>query len=378
LCISRLIDLQVVTPGGDVLSLAALGPNASLRSNRLDTILTIGLPALPGSPASSHAGRWVVRLRLGRGKDAHALLLAESTLASFASRSSDLRGGVPYTLLVETRSNLALRVGRSTPRVLPGDTLPLAVSLSQYGVPLGSARVTVRVTDPHGQTSVHRLDPVAGNLFVGSIAAPLSGTYSCRIISSGTSFGGKRFTREATRTFAVGPVVPTLTVPQADCPPDRLCDVLACLLKDKAVRKYLDSLGVDRKRLAKCLELACGDPQQPKTPKLPKDPKDPCKGSPQPTLQQADMKPQQVLQLLRMIAGASGVDAMAVPPVQPVAPPHVDPALFDAPMFMPVMAWDKDGNVIHVGGHAHGMDMTAGGDDEPEDCGPNDKQHGQH
>lgn len=178
--------------------------------------------------------------------------------------------------------------------------------------------------------------------------------------------GGMRFTRETTRTFAVGLPVPASTSPQPPCPPDALCGVLACLLSDPAMQKLLESRGVDLPRLRRCLEVACRRPEAPHAHD------DPCARRPKPCSATANkpeppIQPQQILRLLRMVAAASGSEPTAVPPIVPVTQPQVDPALFDAPMFMPVMAWNKDGEAIYVTGHTGDMDVPSHGCDDADD-----------
>lgn len=361
---ARFIDVEVVTPGGDVLSGRALGPNASLRSNRLDSIFRIGLPALPGTAATSHAGRWTVRLGLVQGKGHTDKLLATRLLAAMTSASSEAGSGVPYNVLIQTRSNLSMSIGSDIPRVLIGDKLSLALSLSQYGVALNSAHVNVTVTDPHGHTQVHTLNQKDGNnTFVGSIQAPLKGVYSCRINASGTSMGGRHFTREATRTFGVGRPV-TVQTPGPSNQSGDLCGVLACFLKDKAIRKSLESKGVDLVKLQKCLRTVCDDSELPDEHDSDESCKKEVKHFSEPGTPAQGIQPQQLLQLMRMV-GLTETDrgvASEFPPVVPVKVAEVDPALFDKPMFMPVMAWDEDGEAVKV---FDGMDM-GGTDDESE------------
>ena len=361
---ARLIAIQIETPGGDTMTAPALGPNASLRSNRLDSILRIGLPALPGSPATSHAGRWTVRLRLADGKGHQDKIMIERSLAAMALRPNELRAGVPFNVLVQTRSNLSLNVGRDAPRVLPGGDLPLALTLSQYGLELASAHVTAAVTDPHGRMRIHTLTRDGANRFVAAIPAPLQGVYTCRIIARGTSMGGMRFTREATRTFAVGRPVPASASPPTPRKPDALCSVLACLLNDPAIQKLLDSEGVDLPQLRRCLEIACCLPDSSD------DRDDPCTqpvkpSSGAPRESDSPTQPQQILRLLRMVASAAGSKGgSVVPPIVPVKKPRVDPALFDKPMFMPVMTWNKEGEAINIVGPDGDICFPAQGSDD--------------
>lgn len=349
--LAKYINIEVVTPGGDVLSASSPGPNTNIRSNRLDTIFSIGLPALPGSTATSHAGRWTIRLGLekGKGRDRTDKLLAARALSTVATTQG--RTGVNYNVLVQTRSNLSMSIGNDIPRVLPGKPISLAINLSQYSLPLSSASVITTVTDTLGQTQVYTHVKTDGtHSFVVSIPAPRNGIYSCRTIASGTSMGGKRFTREATRTFSVGhPLIQPPTQVPAQSPSRDLCAIISCLLKDKGIQKLLASKNIDLKKLEKCLKHVCNQ----------NNPKDeegekPCKSSSKHTTATAtlidSMQPQQVLQLLRMASSnekASGVSS-ELPSVISHTAPTVDAALFGKAVFMPVLAWDKDGKTINV------------------------------
>lgn len=338
---AKLIAIEAVTPGGDVVSAGALGSNASLRTNRLDAVLRIGLPALPGAAASSHAGRWTIRVHLADPKGRNTIMAAEHSMAKMVARARAPKQGLPYAVFVQTRSNLSFDVGKQTPRVKLGGALPIAVTLSQFGLPLVAARIEATVVDPHGHTSTHRLDAKGGGRFEASIPAPLRGVYQVRLVAHGSSRAGFRFTREATRTFAVGKPVtirPTREHPQ-------WCDLVACLLRDRGLAKQLEALGVDLERLRACLGEACGRPDEPRP--------GPCAevrphGKQPPA---AAVQPDQVLQLLRSVVAATPAPS-AASAVEHVQQPQVDPALFSAPMFMPVMAWNDKGEVEHVGGHA--------------------------
>ena len=62
-------------------------------------------------------------------------------LAAVATHAS--KGAIPYNLLVQTRSNLNLKLSTGDTAVKPGGSLKLVTSLQQYSIPLpGRNRAT--------------------------------------------------------------------------------------------------------------------------------------------------------------------------------------------------------------------------------------------
>jgi hypothetical protein len=329
---ARYVELEVVTPGGDVLSQSALGPNAKLAVNQLDAILRMGLPALPNRPATSHAGRWTLRMRLAR-KDLKQL--RERMVATAVAGKAP---ATEYTVVIQTRSNLSFKVGRTFPHIAPSDVIPLVASLTQYGMPLTSATVIAHVTGPQGHSSQHQLTFDATNRFVADFRAPSRGVYACRVVAMGLSLGGTRFTRETTRTFAVGD---PSAKPSAGDPstrqPDALCSLLACLLRDVGVRKWFESKGLDFQHLRKCLAESCAPPREG-------------------TMRNIDSKIPGTMVGKRSGAGQSrsvrpafgkeSADPLAVPRPRPLDVPQIDPSLFEVPMFMPALARTEKGEIV--------------------------------
>ena len=78
-------------------------------------------------------------------------------------------------------------------------------------------------------------------------------------MATGRTIGGRRFTRETTRTFAVGDpdLRPGGTGDQGGRADDTLCRLLMCLLGDAGIQRLLDEHHIDVKRLATCLRELC-------------------------------------------------------------------------------------------------------------------------
>lgn len=331
---ARFLDFEVVTPGGDVLSPSALGPNATIEVNRLDTIVRLGMPALPGSPATSHAGRWALRVRLAKKG------LEQLRERMVAMAMTQRTPAFEYSVVVQARSNLTFHVDRAFPHIAPADEMPLVASLTQYNVPLTSARVTAHVSGPNGYSARHPLRLDATKRFVARISAPSRGVYTCRIVAAGTTLGGSRFTRETTRTFGVGD--PRAASSPGDAPRDRhdeLCSLLACLLRDPGIRKWIEGRGVDVERLRKCLAAACAPPREGK--KM-------CeKHSKRDHREPAAFTTDELAEFVRLAVSKHGTDdPLDVPGPKPLDKPKIDPSLFQVPMFMPALAWTEERKII--------------------------------
>ena len=92
--------------------------------------------------------------------------------------------------------------------------------------------------------------------------APAAGIYRFDIRAEGPSARGRPFTREQIRTAAVWRGGDR-SFPSAETdpnrPPDRLCRVLACLLRQKSFVESLQRAGVDVRALRRCLQELCRD-----------------------------------------------------------------------------------------------------------------------
>ena len=323
------IDFEVVTPGGDVLSRAAPGPNASLEVNRLDAVLRLTLPALPSSPATSHAGRWRLRLRL----DTKATGALRERLMALAT--TDRVPAIEYSVVVQARSNLVFRVGRTSPHIAPGDTMPVVATLTQYRVAHlgngGRARHRAgRVQQPAParpgcDEPLRSLDP----------GARARRVHAARRRARHHN-GGVRFTRETTRTFAVGKpgATPSGADPRGDRPP-ALCSLLDCLLHDAGARRWMVSRGIDVESLHRCLKEACAPRKD--TMSEP-DPKRRAKA--------AELSADELAKAIRRAIDMASADPLAVPEPEPLPTTEFDPSLFEVPMFMPALARTKTGEIV--------------------------------
>ncbi|MEO6191738.1 MAG: M14 family zinc carboxypeptidase [Thermoanaerobaculia bacterium] len=251
---------ELETPAGVRIDHHALGgvlgvqfvDGAQLNAYRLS------LPVVAGG-AGAHAGRWHVVL--GVRDDGWKKYLAWLRQHDRALGSAGL--GVPYSVVVQARSNLSMAAYLTQPSYEPGTTLQLRAVLTEIGLPVeGRARVRAEVKRPDGTQAVVTLAETEPGVFEGSTPAPLTGIYPVRFRAAGTTLRGFRFTREQARTGLVwrgGDSDGPRDEPGNLCSCRQWCDALRCLLEDSGVRRWLEDRHLDPQRLEKCLEKTlCG------------------------------------------------------------------------------------------------------------------------
>ncbi len=252
------INMVLETPGGVVIDLSNLGPNVTYHLNKNDAFYRVNLPALPGKPDVSHAGRWHAILKLtDKLNDKIALAQFEQM------RSTDTdakRRTLPYSVLVQSYSDIHLKVDIERTSKLAGSPLQLYANLTQYNVALANrAFVSVEVSEPSGSVRKVELQEYEPGKFKGTYATTTSGIYRCRFLAKGSSFSGHRFTREELRTASAYRDLPQIPVPETgkDDGKDVLCKLIACWLKDESIRNWLHRNKIDSKNLLKCLDAYC-------------------------------------------------------------------------------------------------------------------------
>ena len=192
-----LIEMSLEAPDGTVIDDSSGSPNVAFFQGRHDAYYRFGLPAVPGS-GGTHAGKWTAVLRLAK-KNVGSVREDKRVRAGLAAR-----GSVPYSLVVQSYSNLTLDVQTHPTAAAPGDSIKLTALLKQYDVPLEHrARVEVEVSEPGGGLARVDLDETAPGRFEGVYATSLTGVYTLRFRAAGIAHGSQFFEREETRTAAV-------------------------------------------------------------------------------------------------------------------------------------------------------------------------------
>ena len=176
-----------------------------------------------------------------------------------------LAHGLSYCLNVHTYSNLRLRASLSQNSYEPGATLTLRANITEYGLPVES-RATVRseLERPDNTRTTLPLVEVEPGVFEASAPASMSGVYRFRVLGTGQTFRGRRFTREQTLTGAVwqgGDMPPSSSKDDPRKRNERLCQLLTCLINEKVMGQYLAEKGINLEALKECLKVFCEDPQ---------------------------------------------------------------------------------------------------------------------
>jgi hypothetical protein len=170
--------------------------------------------------------------------------------------------GVPYTLSVQARSGLRMRVDVSQHSRLPGTPGRVRAALTDSGFPLGDS-VTVRatITAPDGTESTVPMQATEPGVFAAQVQTSSNGVYRILTRSEGADLHGVRFTREELRTLAVwarGDDPPPVVIEPGGETDVDTCGLLLCLLGDEGVARLLENHGIDAKRIAECVRGACG------------------------------------------------------------------------------------------------------------------------
>lgn len=204
--------------------------------------------------------RWIreLRERLGKIDKKNAGKVLKNTLTGIKTR------GAPYSLSVHARSALHLGVSLTQTSRLPGTPGRLTVTLTDSGIPLSSAAISVQITSPTGTVSTLALTPTHPGEYTAQIPTTTSGVYQARVRAAGADLHGTRFTREELRTLAVWARGDDPSPQTIDPRPDPVhsgldtCQLLLCLLQDDGIRRFLQNHDIDPDRVGRCVKRACG------------------------------------------------------------------------------------------------------------------------
>lgn len=257
------------TPGGDLIdpALAGVTPSVDYISAQGVSFYRMTLPVPLGAGARS--GKW------------HAVLTVDdvyykrylSTLDNFPELYKQvLAHGVRYSLSVHSYSGLRLQTQLLQDSLEPGATLTVRAVLTEYGLPIGSDRATVRAEfeRPDGTGGLLTLSETeAGSgIYTASLPALLSGVYRFRVLANGSTLRGRDFTREHLLTGAVwqgGNNPPPTSTDDPRENQEQLCRLLNCLVSEKVMRpefeKRLEELGIDLNALRACIQAWCRRPR---------------------------------------------------------------------------------------------------------------------
>ena len=256
---AALVEFALEAPDGRYVTPALVGVEPAVQFYRRHDLAyyRVALPALRSAPQGSHAGQWKALLALG-GKDGDGRQVLQSDAP---------RRALPYNLLVHAYSTLRLEARLYQQSYEPGARVQVNAVLTEYDVPVEKrATVWAEVTRPDRFVARVPLSETEGGLFEGGFVASSAGLYTVRVRATGATFSGRAFEREQTLSASA--------VPGADRKPDpglltwlkgrdeRLCRLLACLLRDHGLVRKLDESGVDVEHLRACLEQYCRSPER--------------------------------------------------------------------------------------------------------------------
>lgn len=141
------IEFLLESPSGRIVKPADAGVEPAIQfvSTPRVSYYRTSLPMLKADPVTSDSGEWHVLLSIrGRGG---------KTKSEYAIASRT--GSIPYSLLVQARSNLEFRASVLQKSFEPGATAAIEATLSQYDVPLDHrATAWAEITRPDG-SGVH-------------------------------------------------------------------------------------------------------------------------------------------------------------------------------------------------------------------------------
>jgi hypothetical protein len=195
--LAPLLTLTLEAPDGTVIDAGFGAPTVEFHEQLDDAFYRLTLPV---SPAIPRAGRWTAVLRLT--KEA-VDKLGNDDRPEWRDRIRELRatGTLPYSLIVQSWSNLRLDVAVKPTLCLAGDTVDLHAALTAFEQPYTDlVRVIAQVANPQGVVNRVPLTAVGGGRFGGRFAAQDAGLHVVRFIATGGRGRQDRFTREETRT----------------------------------------------------------------------------------------------------------------------------------------------------------------------------------
>ncbi|MGF7210311.1 hypothetical protein GGE65_004918 [Skermanella aerolata] len=260
----RRCDVIALSPHADVIEMAVEASDGTLLTDgsgatgvRMPGYQALRVPVSPAGP-----GAWRVILTVDRSRFSRLLReLEERKLLAELERARV--HGVFFTLTIQSRSTLRMKVATEQTSRRPGSIAQLAVTLNQSGIPLASmAAVSAEITAPNGAVSTQPLNDLSEGLYSLAIPTPTAGVYRILVRGHGTTLRGLPFTREALRTLGVwtrGDVRDPSSGPTGGAGSGLdVCGLLTCLVDNGAVKEAAKRAGIDLAAARECLERYCG------------------------------------------------------------------------------------------------------------------------
>jgi hypothetical protein len=201
---------------------------------------------------------------------------ADTGLTTHHPGSAGSTGGrrtLPYSLIVHSYSNVALRAELHQSGYEPGARVHVQATLTQSGVPLqGDGVVWGEQTRPDGSQGQLNFQTVEPGSFAAEFVAGSAGVHKLRVRARGRTRKGMPFTREQTLTTVVwrggdrdaenGVGGGDRLIDALNERDERLCELLKCLLRrggaiDPEIERRLLATGLDLELIRKCLDGLC-------------------------------------------------------------------------------------------------------------------------
>jgi hypothetical protein len=256
------IRYRLETPDGDIIDpgVAAAHPMVSFDAGNQVALYRVGLP-VPLGPNTAHAGQWYARLAVDEKYFKKYLASLDQHPTTHAAAAAH---GIRYNFNVHAYSNLRMRATLSQTSNEPGATITVRAVLTEYGVPVvNRAACRAEITRPDNMQAVALMSEVQPGVFESTTLAASPGIYRFRIVAEGKTLRARPFTREQTLTGAVwrgGDKEPPTSKDDPAGGADRLCTLIACLLRNKGLIELLRKNGVDPEELRRCFAAYCRKP----------------------------------------------------------------------------------------------------------------------
>ena len=194
--LAPLLEMSLEAPDGTAIDAGFGAPTVEYHEQLDDAFYRLILPVGPSIPRS---GQWTVVLRLTKESlEKHA---NEQPEWLDRIRQLSQTGTLPYSLVVQSYSNLRLEVGVKPSLCLAGEVVELLAVLSAYEQPyVDSAELVAVVTDPNGMDTQMALVVTGAGRFEANFVAAQPGVHVVRFLATGGSGRRNRFQREETRT----------------------------------------------------------------------------------------------------------------------------------------------------------------------------------
>lgn len=253
------IQYILETPNGDIIDPAVAGshPMTSFEVGAEVSLYRFGLP-IPLGGNTAHNGLWHAILTV----DDRSYKRYVKSLENYPELRRLVQAhGIRYNFSVNAYSNLRMKASLSQTSHEPGSTVTIRTILVEYGMPVAfRASCRALVTYPDNISTNIMLNEIEPGIFETSIIASTSGVYHFQILSEGKTFRGNPFTREQTLTGSVwngGNRPPPSSKDEPTKPDKGICQLVDCLLKQKAIQELLQKFGINGDELRRCLEVYC-------------------------------------------------------------------------------------------------------------------------